>query len=1075
MNRAIEWFTRNAVAANLLMIAILVAGALGLGRLVIEFFPDFSAGTISITVPYLGAAPREVESAVVQRIEEAVEDIEGIDEIRSTAAEGAGTVLLELETDAVVTDVLDDVKARIDALETLPEETEKPIVQDIVVRNQVLTVAIAGNADEGTLKHLAERVRDDLSTLPDVSMVELAAVRPYEISIEVSELDLRRYGLTFDEVVQAVRRSSLDLPGGAIKTSGGEILLRTRGQAYLGREFESLVLRARPDGTRVLLADVATVVDGFADSDLLTRFDGERAALVTVYRTGDQSALAIQSQIKDYIAGLAPTLPAGVSATVWGDETVLLRDRLDLLVRNGRMGLILVFVVLALFVKLRLAGWVSVGIAVSFMGALALMPSLGVSINMISLFAFVMVLGIVVDDAIVVGENIYRHHEMGKEGAEAAIDGASEVAVPVTFSILTTIAAFAPMLLVGGTMGEVMGVVPLVVIACLAFSLVESLFILPTHLSHLRHKTPREDRPAGISGAWPRFQSIFSEGLKRIVDRAYRPSLERLLEWRYLVLAAALALLVFTIGLVQSGWVATTFFPPIEGDNAVATLVLPQGTEAARTSAIVARIESAAEELERQLAEEGHTGVIRHVMASIGSQPFADRSARFGGRTGGLVDLSRPHVGEVNIELVAAEHREVSAAEIARRWRELTGPVPDAQVLSFSSDLVSFGDPVSVELRARETALLEAAATELRHQLTAYPGLFDITDSLRSGKREIELGIRPEAEALGLTQIDLGRQVRAAFYGAEAQRIQRGRDDVRVMVRYPEQERNSLLNLERMRIRTPSGAEVPFSTVATATVRRGVETIDRVDRQRVVTVKADLDPSVTSSNQVNADLEATVLPELMARFPGLSYTLGGEQKEQAEALAGLGLGFLVSLLAIYGLLAIPFKSYTQPLVVMSAIPFGLIGAVWGHILLGLEVTAVSAFGLVALTGVVVNDSLVMVDFINRHRLGGASIDVAIREAGAARFRAIVMTSLTTFAGLTPLLLEKSVQARFLIPMAVSLAFGVLFATVITLVLVPLLYRVQSDLKRVFQGRRPHPQADDGAADADVAGARTAGA
>jgi multidrug efflux pump subunit AcrB len=1060
---AIEWFARNRVAANLLMAAILVAGALGLDRLVVEFFPDISAGTISITVPYLGAAPQEVESAVVQRIEEAVEDLEGIEEIRSTAAEGVGTVLLVLEDDAVTSEVLDDVKARVDALETLPEETEKPIVQDLVVRNQVLSLAVAGDADEGTLKHLAERIRDDLSALPEVSLVELAAVRAYEVSIEVAELDLRRYGMTFDEVVQAVRRSSLDLPGGSIKTAGGEILLRTKGQAYLGPEFESLVLRARPDGTRVLLSDVARVIDGFAESDLSSRLDGDRTALVVVYRTGDQSALAIQSQVRSYVEELAPALPEGVTATVWGDETLLLRDRLDLLIRNGRMGLILVFVVLALFVKLRLAGWVCAGIAVSFMGAFALMPTLGVSINMISLFAFVMVLGIVVDDAIVVGENIYRHHELGKEGAAAAIDGAREVAVPVTFSILTTIAAFAPMLLVGGTMGEVMGVVPLVVIACLVFSLVESLLILPTHLSHLRRAPVDARQGPALARLWRRFQSVFSDGLKRVVDRAYRPSLLRLLEWRYLVLATALALLVFTVGLVGSGWVPTTFFPPIEGDNAVATVILPQGTPAARTSAVVARLEGAAEQLRRELAAEGHPEVIRHVLASIGSQPFADRSARFGGRTGSLVDLSRPHVGEVNIELVTAEQREVSAAEIARRWRELTGPVADAQVLSFSSDIVSFGDPVSVELRARSTEVLEAAAAELRRELTAYPGLFDISDSLRSGKRELELEVRPEAESLGLSQIDLGRQVRNAFYGAEAQRIQRGRDDVRVMVRYPERERVSPIHLEQMRIRTPAGAEVPFSTAANVRVARGVETIERVDRQRVVTVTADLDPALTSSNQVNADLEATVLPELTARHPGLSYALGGEQEEQREALAGLGLGFLVSLLAIYALLAIPFRSYTQPLVVMSAIPFGLIGAVWGHILLGLEVTAISAFGLVALTGVVVNDSLVMVDFINRHRLAGAGIDAAVREAGAARFRAIVMTSLTTFAGLTPLLLEKSVQARFLVPMAVSLAFGVLFATAITLILVPLLYRVQSDLKRALQGRRPHPlEGGDGA-------------
>ncbi|HVS16031.1 MAG TPA: efflux RND transporter permease subunit [Thermoanaerobaculia bacterium] len=1067
MNRAIAWFARNSVAANLLMASILAGGVLSLGGLVIEFFPDFSARTVSITVHYLGAAPQEVESAVVQRIEEAVEDIEGIEEMRSVSAEGVGTVLLELDSDADVSEVVDDVKARVDALETLPEETEKPIVQDIVIRNQVLTVAISGEADERSLKHIAERIRDDLSALPDVSQVELAAVRPYEISVEVAEDDLRRYGLTFDEVVQAVRRSSIDLPGGAIRTAGGEILLRTKGQAYLGSEFEALVLRARPDGTRVLLGDIARVNDGFAESDLVTRFDGKPAALVAVYRVGDQSALAIQEQVEDYLASLAPTLPEGIAVTTWQDETVLLRDRLDLLVSNGRMGLVLVFVVLALFAKLRLAGWVSIGIAVSFMGALALMPWLDLSINMISLFAFVMVLGIVVDDAIVIGENIYRHQEMGKEGLQAAVEGTQEVAVPVTFSILTTVAAFAPMLMVEGTIGPVMRVIPLVVIACLGFSLVESLFILPCHLSHLRRRAADRRSASALSARWYWFQGLFAAGLKRLIDRAYRPTLERFLEWRYLVLTTALALLIFTGGLVASGWVPFLFFPPLEGDNVVAALAMPQGTPAERTSEVVTRLEAAADELRRQLAAEGHADVVRHVLASIGSQPFADRSARFGGRAGNLVDLSRPHLAEINIELVSAEEREVTAAEIARRWRELAGPVPGAQELTFSANLISFGDPVAVELRARDLATLERAAADLRAALAQYPGVFDITDSFRSGKREIELDIRPEAEALGLSLADLGRQVRDAFYGAEAQRIQRGRDDVRVMIRYPEHQRTSLVHLERMRIRTPAGAEVPFSTVARVELGRGFESIERIDRRRVVTVAADLDPAVATSNQVNADLEAGVLPALLERYPGVSYALAGEQKEQSESMGDLGRGFGVSLLAIYALLAIPFRSYTQPLIVMSAIPFGLIGAVWGHVLLGMELTVISTFGVIALTGVVVNDSLVMVDFINRHRAGGMPIDVAIREAGATRFRAILMTSLTTFAGLTPLLLEKSLQARFLIPMAVSLAFGVLFATAITLVLVPLLYRVQSDARRVLRGRSVHPPSTDAGALADA--------
>ena len=1046
MKTLINWFARNSVAANLLMVFIVVAGYTSIDRLVLEFFPDIRPNAVTVGVPYLGAAPEEVEEAVCRRIEEALQDLEGVKKLSSIAAEGFGTVVIELDNDTDARVALDQIKARVDAIATFPEETEKPLVQEITVSWQVLTVAVYGDVDEHTLRRVSEEVRDDLSELPDVTQVKLGAIRPYEISIEVSENDLRRYGLTFDEVVQAVRRGSLDLPGGAVRTADGEVLLRTTGQAYLDRDFEQLPLRTRADGTRLLVGDVARVKDGFEDSDLFSRFNGKPTTLITVQRVGKQNALEIADQVKAYINERSSTLPTGITVTTWQDETLLLRDRLRLLVDNGWLGLVLVFVVLATFVRLRLACWVSVGIAVSFMGALALLPAFDVSINMISLFAFVMVLGIVVDDAIVVGENIYRHHEMGKEGLDAAIGGAQEVAIPVTFSILTTIAAFLPLLMVDASIGQVMRVVPLVAIACLLFSLVESMLILPSHLSHLKHQSS-ESSGNRVIGAWRSFQDAVSSRLRRFVERIYQPILRRCLEWRYLTLAGALSLLIVTFAAVGSGWISFTFFPALEADNAVVQLTMPQGTPARETGEVIARLEVAARELERELEDEGHEGVFQHLLTTVGAQPFTERQSRSAGSDAALSGATRSNIGEINIELMPSENRTIRAGDIVNRWRQIAGEFPDASELVFQSELISFGDPINVQLQSRDLDQLEAASSHVRELLADYPGVFDIRDSLQAGKQEIQLQMDQRGEALGLDLANLGRQVRNAFYGAEAQRIQRGRDEVRVMVRYPEAERRSLESLEQMRIRTPGGAEVPFATAARAEMGQGYDTIERVDRQRTATVTADLDTATSgaTATQIAADLNRT-LPDALVNFPRVSFSLEGEQNEQREALGGLAQGFALSVILIYALLAIPFRSYLQPAIVMSAIPFGMIGAIWGHAALGMDLTVMSGFDVVALTGVVVNDSLVMVDFINRRVRSGLPVEQALIDAGAARFRPILMTSLTTFAGLTPLLLEKSIQAQFLVPMAVSLAFGVLFATVITLILVPVLFRALEDLR-----------------------------
>ena len=1044
MNRIIEWFVDNGIAANLLMVLILGAGALSVVQIKKEVFPEVSLDMIQIRVEYLGASPEEVEEGVCVRIEEQIQGLDGIKKITSVATENFGTVNVEILLGYDIARVLDDVKARIEAIDTFPEQTEKPIISELLNRQQVVDVAISGNADEATLKKLADRVRDDLTATSAITLASVVSTRPYEISIEISEDALRRYQLTFDDVGRAVRMSSLDLPAGSVRTKGGEILLRTKGQAYRSDDFSSLVLRTRPDGTRLLLGDVATVVDGFRETDQSARFDGQPAVVVQVFRIGNQNALEVAAAVDDYVH--SANVPEGIELTTWRDSSLVLKGRLSLLLRNGRTGFILVFLILALFLRFRLAVWVTLGIPISFLGALAVMPSADVSINLISLFGFIVVLGIVVDDAIVVGENIFTHQQRGEDPKLGAIRGAQEVAMPVFFAVLTTVAAFAPMVAVPGNIGKIMRVLPLVVIPCLLFSLVESLIILPNHLSHSPKNSNR--KPHGIFAWWQRFQNAFASGFERMILKLYRPTLEIVLRWRYMAIAVGLAVLIITGSLIAGRIVRFTFFPDVEADYVAAMLTMPQGTSVDVTEEAIARLEASAVLMQKELEDQTTDGspVIHHMFAAIGEQPYRTGQSSNGGGVAG--NFSGGHLGEVTIELAKSENRTIGAKAIAERWRELTGPIPDAEELTYTSALFSAGEAINVHIAGLDMQQLQEASGRIQDALTQYPGVYDITSSFKLGKQEIQLQILPQAEALGLTLSDLARQVRQAFYGEEAQRVQRGRDEVRVMVRYPAADRRSLGDLERMRIRTPSGAEVPFSEVAVATYGRGFATIQRSDRRRSINITADVDDSRADAAVVRQDLAANVVPLILADYQGMTWGFEGQAEEQRETMGGLGRGFLFALLLIYGMMAIPFRSYLQPLIVMSAIPFGLIGAIWGHVLMGMDLTIMSMFGLVALTGVVVNDSLVLVDFINRKRRSGLDLQVAVREAGVARFRPILLTSLTTFMGLTPLLLEKSMQARFLVPMATSLAFGVIFATFVILMIVPCGYMILHDLQSI---------------------------
>ena len=854
MTRIIAWFVGNPVAANLLMAVLVVSGLLSLSLVRQEEFPQIDLGIVLVRVPYLGAAPEEVESGVCIRIEEALEGAQNIYRMISNSSEGNCVVTLELEPNADDIEALNDIKSRVDAISTFPVETERPIVSLPATRNDGLEIAISGDADERTLKNIALGIREDLAALEGVSVVEVAYVRADEISIEVSEQTLRRYGLTFDQVANAVRRSSLDLPGGTIRAGGGEILVRTKGQAYSGEDFEDIVVVSRGDGTTIRLRDVATIVDGFEEGDLSVKFDGKPAAMVLVYQVGTEDIIDIRDKVRAYLDEARTRMPEGISLTIWQDESEEIEARLDILLGTAAGGLALVLLLLSLPLHGRLALWVAAGIPIAMLGTLALFAPIGFTLSTMSVVAFILVLGIVVDDAIVVGERVYAHERHAEDQISAAIEGTSEVAVPVIFGVLTTMAAFIPVIFMPGRMGGLFSVMGYVVVICLVFSIIESQLILPAHLAHRKVK-PRSQDENKLVARWLNFQERLSSGLENFAEHRYGSVLSTVLEWRYAALATAVGILLVTLSLVASGRIGIQFFPEIVGDQVVASLTMPEGVPVDSTLAAAAQLERAAEALSEEFDESrpGQPPVIEHVLSTVGfalagGGPDQDTSTRF------ATPLS--HLSVVALSLQpAGDRQDLSANEVARRWRELTGPIPDSVELTFSASQLSAGDAVAIRLRGRDVDDLASAAADVRAELARYEGVTDISDTFRSGKQEVQLSLRPDARHLGLTLNDLARQARQAFYGEEVQRVQRGTEDIRVMVRYPESERRSLGDLEDMRIRTPDGTEVPFAAAAEFTLGQGYSTILRIDRQRVVTVRANVDRSVLAPEAVLSSLE----------------------------------------------------------------------------------------------------------------------------------------------------------------------------------------------------------------------------
>ena len=1045
----IEWFARNSVAANVLLLFIVSCGFYAVStNIPLEVFPETELDLVTISVTQRAATPEDMESGITSLIEEAVADLPYIDELKSRSSEQSSVVSVFLNAGTDTQKALNEVKSRVDALSNLPDSAERPVIQVPLMTEEVLSLVVYGELDEQEIAAIARKVRDDIVRIPGVSQADIEGIRPYQISIEISPELLRAHQLSLQDIASAIDQQAIDLSAGQLRSAQGDILLRSQNQAYDYEDYANIVLKRFADGSVISLGQIATITDGFDENPIITQFNGHKAAMINVNRVGQESALAISDAVHDYIATEKDLYPSTVQFDIWDDDSRIVRERLSTLLNSGWQGAILIAVLLTLFLHPTVALWVVVGIPVCFAGALALFPSMGLSLNVISMFSFILVLGVVVDDAIVTGENIYSHRVAGSDGLTAAIEGTREVALPVFFGIATTMLAFVPMLMLQGassTFGNNIGVA---VIATLAFSLIESKLILPSHLSRLN--TDRQSKNRAMQQL-EKAQNIVSNSLDRFLTGVYQPLLKRSLKRRYVTLMVFICTLFVVISLSAFGWVRFAFFPVVDSEKATAVVRFPAGTPLMITYNAINKLENAANEMRQKYSQDDDSdGLINNIVSTLG--------AIGGGEGRGASNLGRVQI-EVNQSVI--KDSGLTIHDITKEWRERVGMIVGAEQLSYQANLFDVGSPVSVQLYGKNRDKMQQAINEISDFLNQYDGVFDIENSLQDGKRELKIQLKPQAEMLGLNLQSVTRQVRNAFFGVEAQRIQRGQDDIRVMVLYPIDERENLAHLENLLIITPSGDETRFADIASIEWSRSPSSILRANQLRTAEVKADLDPDKVIQGLLIEEVNAFTL-DLLTRYPGISHTMEGQASEQKEASHALMLGLIGLLMGIYALLAVAFKSYWQPLIIMSVIPFALIGAIVGHLITGIGLSIFSIFGILALVGVVVNDSLVLVDWINRRLAEGQPLHEVVAQAGRARFRAVLLTSLTTFVGLLPILFQTSTGAQFLIPMATSLGFGILFATAITLILVPCNYLMLEDIHKLKQriaGHIINPEAD----------------
>tara|TARA_Y100000052_G_scaffold27317_1_gene34633 strand:- start:1659 stop:4835 length:3177 start_codon:yes stop_codon:yes gene_type:complete len=1027
--RLIEALLNNRVAANLLMVFLIIAGLFSLTALNVRIFPQIETGQINVTVPFPGATPEDVETSIVRPIEERLEGLEGVKKITSLASSNVGVVFVDINEGEDISEMMDEVKNEIARITVFPQDAEAPQISEIEPDEIVAQILLYGDVERTLLKQTADRVRRELANKDELSQVEISGVPDYLIDITIPESELRARGLSLSAVSAAISAQSLDLSGGEIEDDRQLLRVRSMGERRTGEEFASIVVGTGANGTPIYLGDVATITDGLSDDPIDAIYMGQPAAMVTAFRVGNEKTIDNAAIVQTYLdEEIANALPAGVSYEFWRNEAPNLEQRIDLLVRNAVLGLILVTVLLLLFLDIRIAFWVALGVGVSFLGAFFPMLIFGITLNQLSLFGFILAIGIIVDDAIVVGENIHANFRKGKRGVEAARLGATRVARPVLFSVSTTIVAFIPILMVPGLFGQFLGQVSAVVIILLVLSLIESFFILPRHLSHLSDKKPKWYSPRGLADP---IRDKVAGGLRHFSDGPLRNAMNFVVVRPIMVLLIGVGIFFGTQALTASGYVKFIFFPAIEGDYVTAELELAEGASETQTRRFALQIVDSVDAAIAEITDD--PDAIHSVYWQLGAAPGGNEAAVGGDPSGGAAG----NKAYILARMKDASSRDFTAAQLENAWRTAVGEIPGAKKVAFTSDLVTPGAPIQLQVSARTDPQARNAVIELREALESQPGVYDVRDDRFRTTEEVQIRLKPLARNYGITQADLAREVRATFFGAEATRVQRDREEIPVRVRLPEDERSSLETLKRLHIRVGDGF-VPMSSLAELTIAPAPATITRVNGRRVYTVTAYVDDNVTTADAVTAEMFGPVMNRLVSEYDGFSMRVAGDQEDQAEAMPALARNFMLALIVIYSLLALNFKSYSQPIVIMLAIPFGFVGALIGHGLMGANLTLLSFFGIIGLSGVIINTSLMVTDFMNERLEQGERPEVAVREAMLDRFRAILLTTLTTFLGVTPIILETSLQAQFLIPTAISLGFGIIIGTFLLIFILPAL-------------------------------------
>jgi len=1023
----LAWWAKNSVAANLLMLIALVGGVVGYFSMQRENNPGAVFPGASISVAWPGASPQEIEEQIIVRIEEALSDLDGVDELSAVAREGSGSVYVSGLPSQEAGDFIDEIKLRVDSINNLPREAFRPQVFRWQNSDQILGVALHGDIPRRDLQRIAREIRNEISsTVPGASLVETIGTLGEEVAIEVSEEAMRRYGVSFSDIAQAIASSSINASAGSVRTDLGDVRIASRELADNAADFSDIIVRQTPGGGVVRVGDVATVIDGLVDANLNATFNGEQMVIIAIRSTGSSDIINVSNAMKEYVEQKNQELPSTVQMSPWWDGADQFNSQLLVIGNSALLGLALVLGVLVLFLRPLVAFWVTIGIATAFAGAFLVLPMLGITLNFLSLFAFLIVIGVVVDDAIIVGENIHARVERGEQGLTAAVVGAQMVAKPVIFAVITTMMAFAPWMMLSGPEVQFTRQISLVVVAALSFSLIESLLILPAHLAHIKPQ-----KPSGVLAPFVRFQAAIADSLMVFARHVYAPVLASAIRHRYATLVFFIGLFGLAIMLQSTGRVQSAFMPEIESDLIRVNIQLAEGTPWSRTDEIRARLDEAELEVQEAYARE-----------------FPDEGGMIRSRSTLATDGSVR--AWINIAPPESRPGRVPTADVAQRIRETLGPIPDAEEIRFEATLNDNGPAIQFAINHPDLDVLRAAAAELREHLATFETTYDIIDNLQSSADELRLTLRPDAQALGLTLADVTRQVGQAFYGYEVQRLPRDGEDVRVMVRYPREARNSLDAVNNLRIRTADGREVPLAAVVDAEFAPGINQIRRRERQRTVTVSAEL-TSPDAAGDIRRELEEDFFPQWEERYPGISTGAIGEAEGEAEFLSEVIKLQGMMVVMMYVLLAVAFRSYAQPLMIMTAIPMAYAGAVFGHMLLGEPFALFSMFGIGAAAGIVINDNLVLVDFVNRLRERGVGAMQALVDAGVQRFRPILLTTVTTFIGVLPMIAERSTAAQFLKPMVISLGFAVIFALFLTLLMVPALYAIGADIGRFFKG------------------------